>query len=87
MGSVHESGTVRDRTRGVDRNSDDRSPKNLTKKPKRRAAKTFDEPAKGKGKDKKAKGEKKDKKGDEPKGEKKEEASRGRRPEVRRLNA
>lgn len=31
-GSVHESGTRRDRVRGVDRNSDDRSPKNLTKK-------------------------------------------------------
>lgn len=31
-GSVKESGTRRDRNRGVDRNSDDRSPKNLTKK-------------------------------------------------------
>ena len=34
-GSVHEEGTRRDRVRGVDRNSDDRSPKNLTKKLKR----------------------------------------------------
>ncbi|TVQ60549.1 MAG: 50S ribosomal protein L15 [Phycisphaerales bacterium] len=34
-GSVHEDGTRRDRVRGVDRNSDDRSPKNLTKKLKR----------------------------------------------------
>jgi large subunit ribosomal protein L15 len=46
-GSVTESGTRRDRVRGVDRNSDDRSPKNLRKKPKRRAAKTFDDAAKG----------------------------------------
>lgn len=41
-GSVHEAGTRRDMVRGVDRNSSDRSPKNLTKKPKRRAAKKFD---------------------------------------------
>jgi large subunit ribosomal protein L15 len=34
-GSVTESGTRRDRVRGVDRNSDDKSPKNLTKKTKR----------------------------------------------------
>ncbi|MEL7471938.1 MAG: 50S ribosomal protein L15 [Planctomycetota bacterium] len=38
-GSVSESGTRRDRIRGVDRNSDDRSPKNLTKKLKRGGAK------------------------------------------------
>lgn len=31
-GKVHETGTRRDRVRGVDRNSDDHSPKNLTKK-------------------------------------------------------
>ncbi len=31
-GSVNETGTRRDRVRGVDRNSDDRTPKNLTKK-------------------------------------------------------
>ncbi len=31
-GSVNEIGTRRDRVRGVDRNSDDRTPKNLTKK-------------------------------------------------------
>jgi len=40
-GSVHETGTRRDRVRGVDRNADDRTPSNLTKKPKRRAAKDF----------------------------------------------
>ncbi len=31
-GSVTETGTRRDKVRGVDRNSDDRAPKNLTKK-------------------------------------------------------
>lgn len=31
-GSVNETGTRRDKVRGVDRNSDDRKPKNLTKK-------------------------------------------------------
>ena len=31
-GSVHESGTRRDRVRGIDRNADDQTPKNLTKK-------------------------------------------------------
>lgn len=35
-GSVDETGTRRDRVRGVDRNSDDHSPKNQTKKAKRR---------------------------------------------------
>ena len=45
-GSVNETGTRRDRVRGVDRNSDDRSPKNLGKKLKNRAAKTFDTDAK-----------------------------------------
>ncbi len=34
-GSVTETGTRRDRVRGVDRNAEDRSPKNLTKKLKR----------------------------------------------------
>ena len=34
-GKVNETGTRRDRVRGVDRNSDDKSPKNLTKKLKR----------------------------------------------------
>ena len=34
-GSIKELGTRRDMVRGVDRNSDDRSPKNLTKKLKR----------------------------------------------------
>jgi len=45
-GSVKETGTRRDRVRGVDRNSDDRSPKNLKKKPKLRAAKSFEKRAK-----------------------------------------
>lgn len=31
-GTVEESGTRRDQIRGIDRNSDDRTPKNLTKK-------------------------------------------------------
>ncbi len=34
-GTVAETGTRRDKVRGIDRNSDDRSPKNLTKKLKR----------------------------------------------------
>jgi large subunit ribosomal protein L15 len=34
-GSVTETGTRRDRVRGIDRNSDDRKPKNLTRKLKR----------------------------------------------------
>jgi large subunit ribosomal protein L15 len=34
-GSVNETGTRRDRVRGVDRNAEDRSPRNLTKKLKR----------------------------------------------------
>ncbi|MEZ6244134.1 MAG: 50S ribosomal protein L15 [Phycisphaerales bacterium] len=36
-GSVTETGSRRDRIRGVDRNSEDRSPKNQTKKSRRRA--------------------------------------------------
>lgn len=47
-GSVTELGTRRDRVRGVDRNSEDRTPKNLTKKPKVRAARQFGDAAKGK---------------------------------------
>jgi len=35
-GKVNETGTARDRVKGIDRNSDDRTPKNLTKKLKRR---------------------------------------------------
>ncbi len=46
-GTVTETGTRRDRVRGIDRNSDDRRPKNLTKKPKLRAAKKFDKPQAG----------------------------------------
>lgn len=34
-GKVNETGTRRDMVRGVDRNSEDKSPKNLTKKLKR----------------------------------------------------
>lgn len=55
-GKVQETGTRRDRVRGVDRNSDDRSPKNLRKKPKRRAAKKFDVPAKSGSKDESSQG-------------------------------
>ncbi|CAN5786520.1 hypothetical protein BH11PLA1_BH11PLA1_22850 [soil metagenome] len=40
-GTANEVGTRRDFVRGVDRNSDDRSPKNLTKKLKRSSKKTF----------------------------------------------
>ncbi len=36
-GSVNETGSRRDRIRGVDRNSDDRAPKNQTKKSRRRS--------------------------------------------------
>lgn len=38
-GKVQEGGTRRDRVRGIDRNSDDKSPKNLGKKLKRGSAK------------------------------------------------
>lgn len=41
-GSVTESGTRRDKVRGIDRNSDDRSPKNLTKKLRRGSTKKKD---------------------------------------------
>ncbi|MDX2146942.1 MAG: 50S ribosomal protein L15 [Planctomycetota bacterium] len=60
-GSVTESGTRRDVVRGVDRNSEDKSPKNLTKKLKRgkkgekpAAKKAEAAPADAKGDDKKA---------------------------------
>jgi large subunit ribosomal protein L15 len=39
-GSVTETGTRRDRVRGIDRNSEDRTPKNLTKKLRRGGRKT-----------------------------------------------
>jgi hypothetical protein len=72
-GQVTETGTRRDRVRGVDRNSDDKSPKNLTKKLKRgsksgapRAAAEAAPEAEAKGKP--AKTEKP--RGDKPKGEK-----------------
>lgn len=48
-GSIDETGTRRDRVRGIDRNSDDRTPKNLTKKlrfRKRMAAEAADRAAK-----------------------------------------
>ena len=38
-GKVNESGTRRDRVRGIDRNSEDKKPKNLTKKLKRTSSK------------------------------------------------
>ncbi|MFM9957630.1 MAG: 50S ribosomal protein L15 [Phycisphaerales bacterium] len=56
-GTVTETGTRRDNVRGVDRNSDDRRPKNLTKKPKLRAAKKFDKPKAGGAGAKKGKGD------------------------------
>lgn len=79
-GNVNELGTRRDRVRGVDRNSEDRSPTNLNKKPKRRAAKVFDtapagaKAAKGgKAADKKADAKAKpDAKAQKAKGEKKQ---------------
>ncbi|MBL0920967.1 MAG: 50S ribosomal protein L15 [Phycisphaerales bacterium] len=45
-GSVKEFGTRRDKVRGVDRNSDDKTPKNLTKKLRRTSSKA--KPAKAK---------------------------------------
>ena len=54
-GTVHESGTRRDRVRGIDRNSEDRTPTNLTKKPKMRAAKDFSHLDTGKDDGKKSK--------------------------------
>lgn len=45
-GSVKEFGTRRDKVRGVDRNSDDKSPKNLTKKLHRTSPKAKDAKAK-----------------------------------------
>ncbi len=62
-GSVNETGTRRDIVRGIDRNSEDRTPTKLTKKPKNRAAKDFShlmEKKDGKGKGK-GKGESKGK--------------------------
>lgn len=57
-GSVTETGTRKDKTRGIDRNSDDRSPKNLTKKLKRgkkpKAAPAAEEAKAAKAEDKKA---------------------------------
>lgn len=44
-GSVKQTGTRRDRVRGVDRNSEDRAPKNLTKKLKRGGTKPTSSPA------------------------------------------
>lgn len=75
-GTVTETGTRRDRVRGVDRNSSDRSPKNLTKKPKLRAAKRFDKPAKGGSK--KGKG---DGIAEAPAGEKPSKPEKGAKPE------
>lgn len=48
-GSVNETGTRRDRIRGVDRNSDDRTPKNQTKKRRKREIQQakYDAAAKG----------------------------------------
>lgn len=70
-GSVTEAGTRRDEIRGIDRNSDDRSPKNLTRKLKRGkkkpAAKTEDAPSAAEGADAAAdKGKKKEAKAPKP---------------------
>lgn len=75
-GKVNQTGSRRDKVRGVDRNSDDRSPKNLTKKLKRNtntkakaaveAEAPAEEPKAKKGGDKPAKAEKAPK---APKGE------------------
>ncbi|GJQ30953.1 MAG: 50S ribosomal protein L15 [Phycisphaerae bacterium] len=50
-GSVTETGTRRDRTRGVDLTSEDRTPKNLTKRLKRGGAKKAEGGEKSKGAD------------------------------------
>lgn len=55
-GSVNQTGTLRDKNRGVDRNSDDLSPKNLTKKLKRGSKKTADKIAEAEGAAEKAAG-------------------------------
>lgn len=77
-GTVNELGTRRDKVRGIDRNSDDRKPKNLTKKLKRntenkaKLAKLLAEgPAKG---DAKPEAEAAKPKGDGPKAEAKPKA-------------
>jgi large subunit ribosomal protein L15 len=57
-GSVNELGTLRDSTRGVDRNSEDRSPKNLTKKLKRGKKKPVAGEAEAKGGEAADKGDK-----------------------------
>ncbi len=70
-GSVTETGTRRDRVRGIDRNSEDRTPKNQARKRKLRAAKTFpDKPIKGEKAQEKA-----------PKAEKAEKPEKGDRPD------
>ena len=62
-GTVNETGTRRDKVRGIDRMSDDLTPKNLTKKlkrssgPKKVVIEDFDEDTKGKEKPKKPKPE------------------------------
>jgi large subunit ribosomal protein L15 len=66
-GSITETGTRKDMTSGVDRNSEDRAPKNLTKKAARRAEGIAKEAAYAKGEvlNKKGESKKKDEKKDE----------------------
>jgi len=83
-GSVNETGTRRDRVRGIDRNSEDKSPKNLTKKLKRgskaSAPKAEAEPAEG---DAKGKGKGEKPKTDKPQGEKpKADKPKGEKPKA-----
>lgn len=63
-GSVTETGTRRDKVRGIDRNSEDKTPKNLTKKLKRSAGPKKPVVAEAEGDDSDAKG--KDKKKAKP---------------------
>lgn len=70
-GSVTETGTRKDMTRGVDRNSEDRAPKNLTKKLTR--GKKAPAAAEGKGEAKAEKADKGDKPAKAPKADKGED--------------
>jgi large subunit ribosomal protein L15 len=81
-GTVNETGTRRDMVRGVDRNSEDRAPKNLTKKLKRGSKKAkvvVGEPAEA-GAEKTEKPEKGQKAEKGEKGERGEKDGKGPRP-------
>lgn len=74
-GKVNEVGTRRDKVRGVDRNTEDRTPKNLTKKAKRgkggvvKPVEEAEAPSEAKPEKKKGKGDAKPKGESKPKGE------------------